>query len=133
LGKSRGGTIKFPILGVIKCFAMPGSFEEKVLRIVSRIPRGRVTTYGIIASAAGMPSSARTVGWILNRHKFERGLPFHRVVNREGVLTGKMHFETPDLMAQLLKSEGVPVIGDKIPGFEKYLWVPGEEEMENED
>jgi len=99
-------------------------FETRVLEIVSRIPRGKVTTYGLIARAAGMPSSARMVGWILNRQKFNPQLPAHRVVNRHGQLTGKMHFETPTLMEQLLRSEGVPVENDRIPGFENYLWIP---------
>ena len=100
------------------------SFEDKVLEIVARIPPGKVTTYGLIARAAGMPASARTVGWILNRQKFNPHIPAHRVVNRKGRLTGKMHFETPTLMEQLLQSEGVPVKNDRIPGFEKYLWIP---------
>ncbi len=92
--------------------------------LVSRIPKGKVTTYGLLAKAAGMPKGARMVGWILNRQKFNTGLPAHRVVNRNGQLSGKMHFETPGLMAQLLINEGVPVKNDKIRNFNKYLWIP---------
>ncbi len=100
------------------------SFDRRVLDIVSQIPQGKVTTYGLIARKAGMPSGARMVGWILNRQKFNPRLPAHRVVNRHGELTGKMHFETPNLMENLLQSEGIPVENGKIKNFENYLWKP---------
>ncbi len=103
---------------------MNGDFEEKVLRIVKCIPAGKVTTYGLIARAAGNESAARMVGWILNRMKFNPEIPAHRVVNRNGMLTGKWHFETPDLMASLLISEGIPVKNDRIDRFKSYLWIP---------
>ncbi|NPA43475.1 MAG: MGMT family protein [Chlorobi bacterium] len=99
-------------------------FEKRVVELVRRIPPGKVTTYGLIARAAGLPRGARMVGWILNRRKFSPDLPAHRVVNRHGLLTGKMHFETPTLMAQLLRNEGVPVRDDRIPDLDRYLWIP---------
>ena len=99
-------------------------FEKRVLDLVRRIPRGRVTTYGHLARAAGSPSAARMVGHILNRQKFNPAIPAHRVVNRRGELTGRWHFETPDLMRRLLENEGVPVQDNRIPDFMQYLWIP---------
>ena len=66
-------------------------FFDKVYKIVRKIPYGKVATYGDIAQACGIRSSARTVGWALNGAK-ESGIPCHRVVNRFGALTGKLHF-----------------------------------------
>ena len=100
------------------------SLQEKVLQIVKNIPPGKVTTYGYIARAAGMQNGARMVGWILNRQKFNYTIPAHRVVNRQGILTGKMHFETPELMETLLKSEGVEIKNERVVNFEKHLWIP---------
>jgi len=100
------------------------AFEQKVLQIVRQIPRGRVTTYGRIARAAGAPRGARMVGYILNRRKFDRSVPAHRVVNRRGELTGRWHFETPSLMQRLLENEGIPVDENRILDFKRYLWEP---------
>ncbi len=100
------------------------TFEERVLELVRQIPPGKVTTYGLIAEAAGNKSGARMVGWILNRQKFNPSIPAHRVVNRHGRLTGKWHFETPGLMQKLLEQEGVPVRNDQVVDFEKFLWKP---------
>ncbi len=100
------------------------TFEKRVLEIVKQIPSGKVTTYGLIAEAAGNRSGARMVGWILNRQKFNREIPAHRVVNRHGRLTGKWHFETPSLMQKLLEAEGISVINDQVVNWEKYLWKP---------
>ncbi|NPA45759.1 MAG: MGMT family protein [Chlorobi bacterium] len=100
------------------------SFEEKVLDIVARIPRGKVTTYGHIARAAGTARGARMVGWILNRQKFNPAVPAHRVVNRRGQLTGRWYFETPDLMARLLQNEGIPVHDHCVTDLKNYLWIP---------
>ena len=98
-------------------------FFSRVYKIVAKIPYGRVATYGDIAEACGIRSSARTVGWALNGAK-ESGLPCHRVVNRFGALTGKMHFGSPDLMKELLQSEGIEFDKDDCVILEKYLWKP---------
>jgi O-6-methylguanine DNA methyltransferase len=98
-------------------------FFSKVYKIVAKIPYGKVATYGDIAEACGIRSSARTVGWALNGAK-DLGLPCHRVVNRFGALTGKMHFGGPDLMKELLQSEGIEFDKDDCVILEKYLWKP---------
>lgn len=97
-------------------------FFDKVYKLVEKIPYGKVTTYGIIAENCGIKSSARTVGWALNKAKFSN-LPCHRVVNRKGELTGKLHFGDPKLMQTLLKAEGVEFIDGHVD-LEKYLWKP---------
>jgi len=103
---------------------MKQNFESKVLEIVKQIPYGRVTTYGAIAGFLGSKRSARMVGWILNRQKNNRDIPAHRVVNRKGMLTGKMHFDGTNLMQELLESEGILVKNDKIVNFDNYFWNP---------
>jgi methylated-DNA-protein-cysteine methyltransferase related protein len=97
-------------------------FFNRVYSVVSKIPYGKVTTYGDIAEACGIRSSARTVGWALNG--CAHGLPAHRVVNRFGALTGKMHFGDPNLMEDLLRSEGVEFDKDGCVKLDKYLWKP---------
>jgi methylated-DNA-protein-cysteine methyltransferase related protein len=99
-------------------------FFDKVYKIVAKIPYGKVATYGDIAEACGIRSSARTVGWALNGAK-ETGLPCHRVVNRFGALTGRLHFGSYDLMEELLKSEGVEFDKDGCVRLDKHLWKPG--------
>jgi alkylated DNA nucleotide flippase Atl1 len=96
-----------------------------VYEIVSRIPRGKVTTYGHIAAAIGLKSGARLIGYALNSLKDgdDIGIPAHRVVNRLGELTGKMHFETPYAMREKLESEGITFIGDAVD-LQKHLWKP---------
>jgi len=98
-------------------------FFDRVYSVVKRIPYGKVTTYGHIAEVCGIKSAARTVGWALNGAK-ESGLPCHRVVNRFGALTGKMHFGDPEIMEDLLKSEGVEFDEDGCVKLDKYLWIP---------
>lgn len=98
-------------------------FFDKVYKVVSKIPYGKVTTYGLIAEACGIKSSARTVGWAINGAK-ESGLPCHRVVNRNGELTGKLHFGDPNLMEDLLTSEGVEFTSEGRVNLEKHLWRP---------
>jgi methylated-DNA-protein-cysteine methyltransferase related protein len=99
-------------------------FFDKVYEIVAKIPYGKVATYGDIAEACGIRSSARTVGWALNGAK-ESGLPCHRVVNRFGALSGKMHFGSYDIMEELLKSEGIKFDKDGCVRLDKHLWKPG--------
>ncbi len=98
-------------------------FFDKVYKTVALIPFGKVTTYGAIAEVCGIKSSARTVGWALNGAK-ESNLPCHRVVNRFGALTGKIHFGSPDIMEELLRSEGVEFDKDGCVVMEKYFWQP---------
>ena len=98
-------------------------FFDKVFSVVAKIPYGKVTTYGHIAEVCGIKSSARTVGWALNGAK-DSGLPCHRVVNRFGALTGKLHFGSPFIMEELLRSEGVEFDKNGNVVMEKYLWIP---------
>lgn len=104
---------------------MNSDFYQQVYALVQRVPRGRVTTYGHLAAALGLRSSARMVGWALNaiplRLRLE--IPAHRVVNRLGELSGKMHFETPFVMRERLEAEGVTFIGDAV-NMKVHLWVP---------
>ncbi len=98
-------------------------FFDRVYKVVAKIPYGKVSTYGDVAEACGIRSSARTVGWALNGAK-DSGLPCHRVVNRFGALTGKHHFGDPFIMEDLLRSEGVEFDKDGCVKLEKYLWKP---------
>lgn len=102
------------------------NFFADVFEIVKLIPKGRVSTYGAIANCLGLKSGARMVGWAMNASHAEKGVPAHRVVNRNGLLTGKMHFETPATMEARLKKEGIRVVKDQIVDFEKLFWDPGE-------
>ncbi|MFC2130145.1 MGMT family protein [Bacteroidota bacterium] len=98
-------------------------FFQKVYEIVRKIPVGNVTTYGNIAKAIGIKSSARMVGWALNSVAGDMSIPCHRIINRNGYLTGKMYFATPSLMRELLESEGIEFDGDRV-NLEKHLWIP---------
>ena len=102
------------------------NFHQKVLQIVKQIPSGKVTTYGHIAGYLGSKRSARMVGWVLNSQKYNHDIPAHRVVNRKGLLTGKMHFEGQNLMQELLESEGVKIVDNQVVDMDGCLWVPGE-------
>jgi methylated-DNA-protein-cysteine methyltransferase related protein len=103
-------------------------FFEMVYQVVRLIPEGRATSYGAIAKYLGSGRSSRMVGWAMNQAHFQKEhVPAHRVVNRNGMLTGKHHFETPDTMQQLLESEGVKVINDKIVNFGSHFWNPEKE------
>lgn len=100
---------------------------QEIFEVVKLIPKGRASTYGHIAAYLGAKSGARMVGWAMNASHTETEIPAHRVVNRLGILSGKMHFETPTTMESRLKEEGIKVIDDKIENFEKVLWIPSEE------
>ena len=107
---------------------MDDSFFNRVYEVVKKIPFGRVTSYGAIANYLGARSSARMVGWAMNAsHAAADPIPAHRVVNRNGVLTGKHHFGAPQIMQQLLESEGIQVRDDKIVNFQKFFWDPMQE------
>lgn len=99
-------------------------FFQRVYDVVRTIPVGRVTTYGLIAKKLGTASSARTVGWALNACHNDSSIPAHRVVNRNGLLSGKHHFKGFDLMKQLLENEGIEVNNDKVVDFNIKLWNP---------
>ena len=106
----------------------PDNFFQRVYEIVKCVPTGRVTTYGAIARYIGSPQASRMVGWAMNSsHLQPDDIPAHRVVNRNGVLTGKHHFRHEDLMQELLESEGIVVEDDHIPDFAKYFWDPYKE------
>jgi methylated-DNA-protein-cysteine methyltransferase-like protein len=104
------------------------NFFEKVYRVARLVPYGRVTTYGAIARFIGSPQSSRMVGWALNKCISDIDpVPAHRVVNRNGLLTGKHHFGGSDVMQQLLENEGIKVTGNRIEEFDKLFWDPYEE------
>ena len=104
------------------------SFFDKVHSIVRLIPKGRVTSYGAIAGYLATKGSARMVGWAMNAsHKQVSHIPAHRVVNRNGLLTGKHHFSGASIMQQLLENEGIEVVDDKVVRFEQLFWDPQKE------
>ena len=101
------------------------SFFEDVYDVVRQIPKGKVTSYGAIAAYLGTKLSARMVGWAMNAaHHARPAVPAQRVVNRNGMLTGKYHFSTTTLMEELLNKDGVKVIKDRVVDFEKRYWDP---------
>ena len=104
------------------------SFFQDVYDVVRQIPKGRVTSYGAIAAYLGTKLSARMVGWAMNgAHKVKPKVPAQRVVNRNGMLSGKAHFDTPTHMEELLKKDGVAVKNDTVVDFEKRFWDPAVE------
>ena len=100
-------------------------FYERVYEVVRQIPYGRVTSYGAIANYLGAPRSARMVGYAMNL-SHNKDVPAHRVVNRNGLLTGKFHFAGINLMQQLLESEGVKVVDDAVHNFDSLFWDPAQ-------
>lgn len=100
------------------------TFAERVYRVVASIPDGCVTTYGAIALALDKPRGARMVGWALSSVPEQYDLPCHRVVNREGYLSGGWSFGHPDRMKQLLLDEGVPFRGEYHVDLAACLWIP---------
>jgi methylated-DNA-protein-cysteine methyltransferase related protein len=103
-------------------------FFELVYKVTRKVPFGRVTSYGAIAHYLGTGRSARTVGWALNCcHTHPHFVPAHRVLNRNGQLSGKVHFGTPTAMQQLLENEGIRVEDDQVCDFEKLFWDPSKE------
>ncbi len=100
------------------------NFFERVYEIVRQIPHGKVTSYGAIAKVLGAARSARMVGWAMNASHNLEDVPAHRVVNRNGLLSGKHHFDGTNLMQQLLENEGVKVVDNQIVDFEKVFWNP---------
>lgn len=105
----------------------PGFYQD-VWEVVRLIPKGRVSSYGAIANYLGTKMSARMVGWAMNAaHYAKPAVPAHRVVNRNGMLSGKMHFATPTSMQELLEKEKIKVKDDVVVDFGKLFWDPGQE------
>ena len=98
------------------------NFFQDVYQVAKLIPKGRVTSYGAIASYLGLKSSARMVGWALNG--CPKDVPAHRVVNRSGLLTGKHHFNPPTEMQRRLEKEGIRVVDDQVQDFNRLFWDP---------
>ncbi|MEO0405107.1 MAG: MGMT family protein [Bacteroidota bacterium] len=103
---------------------MKDNFFNDVFEVAKLIPHGRVTSYGAIANYLGTKGSARMVGWAMNQAHSEVDVPAHRVVNRQGLLTGKHHFGSPTRMQALLESEGIIVENDKVVHFKDLFWDP---------
>lgn len=104
------------------------SFFELVFEVARQIPKGRVTSYGAIAACLGAKSSSRMVGWAMNgAGRVKPKVPAHRVVNRNGMLSGKHHFATPTRMKELLEKEGIKVKKDTVVNFKQVFWDPSEE------
>lgn len=115
---------KLPIKDESKNF----TFYEDVWSVARQVPKGHVTSYGAIANYLGTKLSARMVGWAMNAAGLSKTkVPAQRVVNRNGMLSGKMHFETPTRMQELLEREGVKVEKDKVVEFKKLFWDPAKE------
>lgn len=108
---------------------MKTTFQEDVIDVVVQIPKGRVTSYGAIAKFLGHARGARMVGWVMNNcvtinQARQLTIPAHRVVNRNGLLTGRHHFETPTTMQELLEAENIQVEDHQIQDFENVFWNP---------
>jgi methylated-DNA-protein-cysteine methyltransferase-like protein len=106
------------------------SFFEKCYSIVREIPSGKVTSYGAIAKALGAAKSARMVGYAMNASHGDLSIPAHRVVNRNGLLTGKHHFQGSNLMQQLLENEGVVVKEGRVVDLDKHFWTPDNKNLD---
>jgi len=111
---------------------MKKDFYQKVYEITRKIPPGRVTSYGAIARCLGCGQSSRLVGYALScSHREKKFVPAHRVVNRNGLLTGKHHFGGPWVMQQLLENEGIKVNNDRVVNFKQHFWDPAREMRNN--
>ena len=104
--------------------AKTNDFFKNVFDVVRLVPKGRITSYGAIAKYLGTGGSARMVGWAMNNAHAMPEIPAHRVVNREGVLTGKLHFGTLNEMQELLEKENIKVLNDKVENFKNIFWDP---------
>jgi methylated-DNA-protein-cysteine methyltransferase-like protein len=119
--KKSSGKLKTILPSGIK----DSSSFEQVYDVARQIPKGRVSSYGAIAAYLGTKMSARMVGWAMNgAFHLSPPVPAHRVVNRNGMLSGKMHFATPTRMEELLKKEKIKVVEDTIVDFDKKFWDP---------
>ncbi|AIZ63388.1 cysteine methyltransferase [Hymenobacter sp. DG25B] len=103
------------------------NFFQDVFDVVRLIPPGRVTSYGAIAHYLGAKNGARMVGWAMMAAHTETGVPAHRVLNRQGLLTGRQHYPTPTAMQDALATEGVRVVDDQVQDFNRLFWDPSVE------
>lgn len=102
-------------------------FFNQVYQVVAKIPHGKVTSYGAIAKFLGAAKSSRIVGYAMNSsHNLTPSIPAHRVVNRNGLLTGKNHFSNPNEMERNLIAEGIKIENDQIMDFKNHFWDPSE-------
>ena len=106
---------------------MDYNFYDNVFDVVRLIPKGRITSYGAIARYLGTAKSSRAVGYALNQCAAQGDVPAHRVVNRNGLLTGRHHFSTPTAMQEALEAEGIKVIDNQVQDFERLYWDPSKE------
>lgn len=109
---------------ILKLSEKNKEFFDQVYEVVRLIPFGRVTSYGAIANYLGTKSGARMVGWAMNASHVLPDVPAHRVVNRNGLLTGKMHFEDLNEMQRLLENEGIAIKKDQVQDFKLLFWNP---------
>jgi methylated-DNA-protein-cysteine methyltransferase-like protein len=124
---SRSKPIREKIASINPSGKKQESFFELVYEVVKQIPRGRVTSYGAIAACLGTKLSARMVGWAMNNaHDHSKKIPAHRVVNRNGLLSGKAHFGNNNEMKKLLEKENIKVVDDQVIDFKKIFWDPSE-------
>jgi methylated-DNA-protein-cysteine methyltransferase-like protein len=123
----KNSRIKKEILATKDVAKTAHNFFEDVWDVVRQIPRGHVTSYGDIAAYLGTKMSARMVGWAMNAAHTQHDIPAQRVVNRNGMLSGKAHFGTPTLMQELLEADGVVVKEDHVQNFDKLRWDPAVE------
>lgn len=125
---AAGKTVKDKLNIITPSGKKEASFFELVYDVVRQIPKGKVTSYGAVAACLGTKLSARMVGWAMNgSSKISPKVPAHRVLNRNGCLTGKAHFNPPSKMEALLKKEGIKVKNDQVVDFEKHFWNPAKE------
>jgi methylated-DNA-protein-cysteine methyltransferase-like protein len=125
--KNKSAPLKEKAIRVKPSGKKDESFFELVHEVARQIPRGRVTTYGAIAACLGTKLSARMVGWALrSAHDPRNKVPAHRVVNRNGMLSGKHHFGGPDVMQKLLEKENIKVVNDQVQDFKRLFWDPME-------
>ena len=112
----------------VRTSSVKASIYDAIYDVVRCIPKGRVTSYGAVAAAIGAKSGARVVGYAMNlSFGAKPKVPAHRVVNRNGMLTGKHHFSPPEKMQQLLEKEGIKVTDDKVVDFDTLFWDPMKE------
>jgi len=109
----------------VRAHPVQADIYDAIYDVVRAIPKGRVTNYGAVAAAIGAASGARVVGYAMNMCTgIKPKVPAHRVVNRNGMLTGKHHFSPPEKMQQLLEKEGVKIKDDKVVDFDALFWDP---------
>jgi methylated-DNA-protein-cysteine methyltransferase related protein len=104
--------------------ALDFDFFSQVYAVVRQIPYGRVSSYGAIGTFLGARRSARMVGYAMNAAHAQPDIPAHRVLNRNGLLTGRLHFETPTRMQELLEAEGIRVVEYQVQDFSTVFWSP---------